>query len=86
MGPSGDYISLMTTKEDHLMAQITLNLPAYSLQRLESALQAEIHVWERIRLEALSGSRPNASPEGAQLLIEDTKLILDQLKQWKERG
>jgi len=68
------------------MAQITLNLPVHSLYRLENALQAEIHKWERIRLEALSGLRPEASPEGAQILVEDTQLILDQLKQWKERG
>ena len=66
------------------MAQITLDVPMHSFYRLESALEAEVHKWEIIRIEALSGIRPGASPEGAQILIEDTKLILDQLKQWKE--
>ena len=66
------------------MAQITLDVPLHSFYRLESALEAEMHKWEIIRLQALSGTRPEASPEGAQILIEDTKLILDQLKQWKE--
>jgi hypothetical protein len=74
----------MTTTEEHLMAQITLDVPMHSFYRLESALEAEVHKWEIIRLQALSGTRPEASPEGAQILIEDTKLILDQLKQWKE--
>lgn len=67
------------------MAQITFDLPLHSLYRLENALQAEVHKWEIIRLEALSGKRPEASPEGAQILVDDTQLILDQLKQWKER-
>lgn len=66
------------------MAQITLDLPMHSLYRLENALQAEVHKWEIIRLEALSGKRPEASPEGAQILVDDTQLILDQLKAWKE--
>ena len=68
------------------MAQITLDIPLYSLYRLESALEAEVHKWEIIRLQALSGTRPEASPEGAQILVDDTKLILDQLKQWKKEA
>lgn len=67
------------------MAQITFDIPTESVWRLENALQAEVHKWEIIRLEALSGKRPEASPEGAQILVEDTQLILDQLKAWKER-
>lgn len=66
------------------MAQITFDIPMHSLYRLESALEAEVHKWEIIRIKALSGERPEASPEGAQILVEDTQLILDQLKAWKE--
>lgn len=66
------------------MAQITLDLPMHSLYRLENALQNELHKWEIIRLEAIAGKRPEASPEGAQILVDDTQLILDQLKAWKE--
>ena len=66
------------------MAQITLDIPMHSFYRLESALEAEMHKWEVIHIQALSGTRPGASPEGAQILVDDTKFILDQLKQWKE--
>ena len=68
------------------MAQITLDLPAPSLHRLESALLAEVLKWEIIRNQALNGQRPEASSEGAEILAEDTRLILDQLKQWKQEG
>ena len=68
------------------MAQITLDIPMHSLYRLEKALEAEVHKWEIIRLKAISGERPEASPEGAQILVDDTQLILDQLKQWKKEN
>lgn len=68
------------------MAQITLDIPMHSLYRLEKALQAEVNKWEMIRIEAIAGERPEASPEGAQILVDDTQLILDQLKQWKKEN
>jgi hypothetical protein len=73
-----------STNEEDLMAQITLDVPMHSFYRLQNALEAEMHKWEIIRLQALSGERPEASPEGAQILIDDTRFILDQLKVWKE--
>lgn len=64
------------------MTALTLNLTPWQYYRLRDSLEVEANKWEKIKLEAENGTRPNASPEGAEILIADTLSVLDQLKAW----
>lgn len=66
------------------MATLTLNLNPHEYYRLRDGLESEKHKWEMIKLEAEAGLRPNASPEGADILVSDCQGILDQLKAWAD--
>ena len=50
----------------------------------------QVHVWRKIRLEAIMGDRPNASPEGAEMLMQDAlavqSMIVEQIKANREAG
>ena len=61
------------------MTTITLNLDTNQEARLLDALNDEVRKWDKIRFEAVTGIRPNASPEGAQYLVEDTQAVLSQV-------
>lgn len=61
------------------MTTITLNLDTNQEARLLDALNDEVRKWNNIRFEAETGIRPNASAEGAQYLVDDTKAVLSQV-------
>jgi hypothetical protein len=61
------------------MTTITLTLDHNQEARLLEALNDEKRKWKTIKFEAEHGMRPNASPEGAQYLIDDTQAVLSQV-------
>jgi len=61
------------------MTTITLNLDTHQEARLLDALNDEVRKWKVMKFEAENGIRPNASPEGAQYLVEDTQAVLSQV-------
>lgn len=61
------------------MTTITLNLTPYQEARLIEALAEEVRKWHHMATEARTGLRPNASPEGADLLKADSQAVLDQV-------
>jgi hypothetical protein len=59
---------------------ITITLESRHIWRLEEALLNTAAEWHTIAHKALMGERPNASPEGAQLLAQDTLECLEIIK------
>lgn len=66
--------------EDHLMAQITLDLNPLQQEMLLDALNSEVSKWLQVRTDIVLEKRPNGSFEGATMLIEDATAIRDQVK------
>ena len=60
------------------MAQtITITLEDRHIWRLQQALMEGVMNWNNVAHEASMGRRPNASPEGALLLAQDTQECYD---------
>ena len=59
---------------------ITITLESRHIWRLQEALLNSANDWHTIAYEAQIGKRPNASPEGAQLLAQDTLECLEIIK------
>lgn len=68
------YISLMSNTTS-TMTTITLTLAPHEESRLLDAINDEVSKWRNIGLDVLSGKRPNASYEGAQMLEADAKAV-----------
>lgn len=64
------------------MATLTLNITPWQFYRLREGVEVELARWENIKLEAELGIRPSASAEGAQILADETRSILEQIKAW----
>ncbi|MGA1753421.1 MAG: hypothetical protein ACO395_08740 [Pontimonas sp.] len=66
------------------MTTITLTLTPYQEARLLDAMAEQVRTWRQLRIDALTGQRPNASPEGAELLEQDAlavqSMIVEQIK------
>lgn len=59
---------------------ITITLESRHIWRLQEALLKSANDWHTIAHEAIIGERSNASPEGAQLLAQDTLECLEIIK------
>ena len=88
--PRGPMIAKDSIETFLSMTTITLTLTPYQEARLLDAMSDQVHVWRKIRLEAIMGDRPNASPEGAEMLIQDAlavqSMIVEQIKANREAG
>lgn len=74
--PHPEYISL---NDRNRMTTITLELTPYQESRLLDALNEEVTKWRKIKIEAEDGRRPNASPEGAEYLMNDSQAVLSKV-------
>ena len=63
------------------MTQITLHLTPYQEARLLEALTDEVRKWHTMAIDARSGARPSASPEGADMLKADAQAVLDAVRE-----
>lgn len=69
------------TTDSMTMTTITLTLTPYQEARLTEALTEEVRKWHYMAIDARSGARPNASPEGAELLKADSQAVLDAVRE-----
>lgn len=59
---------------------ITLELTPYQEDMLLDALNDQVNKWLCVKTDILLGERPNASVEGADMLLGDAKAIYTQVK------
>ena len=57
-----------------------LEITGWQIETLKQALQESDCLWEGRILEAERGDRPNLSIEGARMMQDDLRAILEQIK------
>ncbi len=62
-----------------------LEVSGYAIDTLKQALQESSMLWQERIIQAERGERPNLSIEGAKMMQEDLREILEQIK-WQTGG
>ena len=57
-----------------------LNVSGYAIDTLKQALQESSVLWQERIIEAERGERPNHSIEGARMMQDDLRELLEQIK------
>ena len=64
---------------------MNLQVSGYAIDTLKQALQESSMLWQERIIEAERGERPNLSIEGARMMQDDLREILEQIK-WQTGG
>ena len=62
-----------------------LEVSGYAIDTLKQALQESSMLWQERIIEAERGERPNLSIDGAKMMQDDLREILEQIK-WQTGG
>ena len=70
----------MDTNTTAMTRTLTLELTPYQEDMLLDAINDHVNKWLCIKTDILLDKRPNASLEGADMLLEDAKMIRAKVK------